>query len=421
MAITPLDTDLNIIAALDDEPNDVGGLTAAQLKAKFDEGGNAIRHYINNTLIPETVREINSITGGVVLGQIPDGSLTQEKLSAALRATLDEKADSAQVYTRAETLADSTKTLYGLTASAAPDEVLVRVSGRLNRSFVNILRLKLQQSLAASDIDAWADLLADGTRINAGAGSGYTLADGKLVCSGISQRSHNASAGFGTINYPKYGQTFTTPSGGSFTVNQIKTLLYKVGSPYDAVKMEIYETSSGLPTTLAGTSANTISGTSIPDIREFTFSFSGLVLSANTQYALVLSRTGATSDSNYYYLFMKDTESYPGGTLISCTTTTWSTSPTQDMYFVVFAEETSATVAWRPVTATQALACAAVTAEETLKNGTITFYLSDDGASWTEITDLDMSQAVNFGTASVYLKCVMTIDAELLGVAWGGY
>lgn len=43
MDFTPLEKDMNIISALDDEPNDVGGLTATELKAKFDEGGNAIK------------------------------------------------------------------------------------------------------------------------------------------------------------------------------------------------------------------------------------------------------------------------------------------------------------------------------------------------------------------------------------------
>lgn len=58
MALTTLDTELNIIAALDDEPNDIDGLTAAQLKAKFDEGGLAIKTFLNDTLIPETEAEI---------------------------------------------------------------------------------------------------------------------------------------------------------------------------------------------------------------------------------------------------------------------------------------------------------------------------------------------------------------------------
>ena len=44
--------DLSIISKLDDEPNDVGGLTSTQLKAKFDEAGNIIKEYLNESLIP---------------------------------------------------------------------------------------------------------------------------------------------------------------------------------------------------------------------------------------------------------------------------------------------------------------------------------------------------------------------------------
>ena len=51
--ITLLDGDLNIIQKLDDEPNDVGGLTSAELKAKFDEGSNKIKTFLNESLIPE--------------------------------------------------------------------------------------------------------------------------------------------------------------------------------------------------------------------------------------------------------------------------------------------------------------------------------------------------------------------------------
>ena len=52
MALTKFEKNMDIIAALDDEPNDVGGLSAAELKAKFDEGGKALQDYINNTLLP---------------------------------------------------------------------------------------------------------------------------------------------------------------------------------------------------------------------------------------------------------------------------------------------------------------------------------------------------------------------------------
>lgn len=55
LEIIPLEGDLAIIQKLDDEPNDVGGLTAAQLKAKFDESGLIIQKYINESLIPQVV------------------------------------------------------------------------------------------------------------------------------------------------------------------------------------------------------------------------------------------------------------------------------------------------------------------------------------------------------------------------------
>lgn len=57
LEIQLLDGDLNIIQKLDDEPNDVGGLTSAELKEKFDESGNIIKKYINETLIPAVLTE----------------------------------------------------------------------------------------------------------------------------------------------------------------------------------------------------------------------------------------------------------------------------------------------------------------------------------------------------------------------------
>lgn len=53
LVIPELDEDLDVIQKLDDEPNDVGGLTASELKAKFDKAGNIIKDYINNELRPK--------------------------------------------------------------------------------------------------------------------------------------------------------------------------------------------------------------------------------------------------------------------------------------------------------------------------------------------------------------------------------
>lgn len=106
MAIRTLDEDLSIIQKLDDEPNDVGGLTAAELKARFDAAGLAIQSYINGTLIPdcradnlpftrspavpadtvqEAVENVQNQIAEVVVGKIPDGSITPEKLTGSAR------------------------------------------------------------------------------------------------------------------------------------------------------------------------------------------------------------------------------------------------------------------------------------------------------------------------------------------------
>lgn len=71
MALSRFEKDMGIIAALDDEPNDVGGLTAQQLKEKFDEGGQAIKTYLNETLLLEIVDQmatkddLNDISAGI--------------------------------------------------------------------------------------------------------------------------------------------------------------------------------------------------------------------------------------------------------------------------------------------------------------------------------------------------------------------
>jgi hypothetical protein len=85
MSISELTNDLSIIASLDDEPNDEGGLTAAELKAKFDEGGITIKTYINDTLIPGIEDEINTKVAAAELasGNIPVGGSTGQVLMKA--------------------------------------------------------------------------------------------------------------------------------------------------------------------------------------------------------------------------------------------------------------------------------------------------------------------------------------------------
>jgi len=52
MALSKFEKDMQIIQALDDEPNDVGGMSSTELKATFDEGGEAVKEFLNGVLLP---------------------------------------------------------------------------------------------------------------------------------------------------------------------------------------------------------------------------------------------------------------------------------------------------------------------------------------------------------------------------------
>lgn len=109
MALPAFETNLNIIQQLDDEPNDVGGLTAAELKAKFDEAGLTIQTWINETLLPamiaanlafakttdipaETVQaaieNIQEQLKQTIVGAVPNGSVDYIKLATDVTTIL---------------------------------------------------------------------------------------------------------------------------------------------------------------------------------------------------------------------------------------------------------------------------------------------------------------------------------------------
>ena len=109
MAFTQLLADLDIISKLADEPNDVGGMSAAELKAQFDTGGNTIKEYINTVLLAELagtdgagnigITTVGGLTGATDIqaalekiveqmqemtqGSVSDGSITAAKLASA--------------------------------------------------------------------------------------------------------------------------------------------------------------------------------------------------------------------------------------------------------------------------------------------------------------------------------------------------
>lgn len=100
MSIQPFSKDVEIIQKLDDEPNDVTGLTPAELKLRFDQAAIWLKDYINNTLIPALSGSASGgSTGASNIGaSVEDfpGSTVQAILTAYNDALVDR-------YTKAQT------------------------------------------------------------------------------------------------------------------------------------------------------------------------------------------------------------------------------------------------------------------------------------------------------------------------------
>ena len=99
MAISQFDKDVEVIQKLDDEPNDVQGLTPAELKKRFDQAAIWLKEYINSTLIPAITGDGASGGGASNIGASVDdfpGNTVQDVLDAFNDALIAR-------YTKAET------------------------------------------------------------------------------------------------------------------------------------------------------------------------------------------------------------------------------------------------------------------------------------------------------------------------------
>lgn len=86
MAITKLTTSTDIIQALSDLPNSSDGLSAAQLKAKFDEAAGIIKTYINDTLVTELESTTDGSSGADQIGATAISDLTGATVQALLES-----------------------------------------------------------------------------------------------------------------------------------------------------------------------------------------------------------------------------------------------------------------------------------------------------------------------------------------------
>lgn len=101
MAIANFDKDVEVIQKLDDEPNDVQGLTPEELKLKFDQAAIWLKEYINTVLLPG-ITGTGSAGGGSGASNI--GAGVDDFAGDTVQAVLDSFNDAlTDRYTKTET------------------------------------------------------------------------------------------------------------------------------------------------------------------------------------------------------------------------------------------------------------------------------------------------------------------------------
>ena len=279
MAIPSFSKDMAIIQALDDEPNDVGGLSAAELKAKFDEGGEAIKDYLNGSLLPNVTPSDRKVNGhplsadvtvtkaDVGLGSADNTSDRAKPVSTAQQAALDLKADKSNVlekngttaYTPAASYHPATKkyvddTLAGAVLGQVPDNSIG--SEKLTAALNAHIDQQMPQggiilwSGAANSVPAgWA--LCDGQnntpdlrdKFIVGAGSAYQPGDAggavtvQLTTNELPAHTHSVTGTAASAGNHTHGNTFAIEAVAAHTheVNAVPSddsIVYDRGPDY---------------------------------------------------------------------------------------------------------------------------------------------------------------------------------------------
>lgn len=170
--------------------------------------------------------------------------------------------------------------------------------------------------------------------------------------------TEHAGAAYGDV---WYGQSFTVGTVGSnedHVITSVKLRLYRTGSPGN-INVHIRATSSGLPTgeTLCSGSfdGNSIIAQSFPGPGLW-YEISlgdGALLSASTQYCILLECTGSEISADRVNWLMQSPGTSNGGTSLSSNDddVTWGTGPATDQTFRVYGEPpiedfTSATISY---------------------------------------------------------------------------
>lgn len=140
MALKNLLADLSIISKLGDNPGVDNGLSAEQIKAKFDEAANLIKDYINNYLLPELDKTVDV---EALLADILDATLSKSDKAANASATGAEFRALRGFFEKAVHGGDYVLESDGCFAAALSGAATVRISGGEAVMMGNLFSLNL--------------------------------------------------------------------------------------------------------------------------------------------------------------------------------------------------------------------------------------------------------------------------------------
>lgn len=117
--------------------------------------------------------------------------------------------------------------------------------------------------------------------------------------------------------------------------------MLEVGTVTDNINLEVHTDSTGPSgTTVTYGTSDTITGSNLDEgLRNIVFQFNpAIYLSADTQYHMVLTRSGSVSSSNYYRVCEDDDNGYGDGTMYTSDGTTYTAVAGSDLIFAIFRE-----------------------------------------------------------------------------------
>lgn len=224
LVIPGLDSDLDIIQKLDDEPNDVGGLTAAQLKAKFDESGNTIKTYLNDTLLPAlsgTVAEEEARAAAETQRQTNESARVSAESARASAEGLRVTAESARATQEgaradAEAARSAAETARGSAESTRSAQESSRVSAEAGRVSAESARAAAEQARAGAEtarVSEFSALKAQSESATAAANTAAGKVNNMTVQASTGAAGSSASVTRGTNAQGGIELTFQIPQG----------------------------------------------------------------------------------------------------------------------------------------------------------------------------------------------------------------